>query len=184
VAASEAHHCANTNVVGNPRTNMIQLLRPILFILCFQFISSCGQRDDYSFNIKEINGLWAVTYTDNKDSYEEAFFTDSLVVLLGEDGEHRYRYLEITDNDSIKFYSNGEVYLTGKIELVTDEKLKITTSDLNVELIKIHNLLLDDQVMADMIKGYDRKWEKEELWSERFHSRMIEWKEERGLIKK
>jgi len=130
-----------------------------------------------------MKGLWTVTYTNNKGSYQEAFFTDSLVVLLGEDQEQRYRQIEITDNDSIKFSDNGEAYLAGKIEVISDEKVEIMSKDFKVELNKIHNLLLDDHVMTDIIKGKERNVGKEELWRERFNSRMIDWQVEKGLLK-
>jgi hypothetical protein len=131
-----------------------------------------------------MRGLWTVTYTNNKDSYQEIFFTDSLVVLLGEDQEQRYRQVEITDNDSIMFSDYGEVYLTGKIVVISDEKVEIISKDFKAELNKIHNLLLDDNVMTDIIKGTERNVDKEELWRERFNSRMIDWEFKRGLIEK
>jgi hypothetical protein len=182
-AASERHHCRNTNVVGNPRTIMYKSLRLTFFILSIQLISSCGQLDRNSFDIKKLKGLWTVTYSDSKDSYQEAFFTDSLVVLLGDDYEQRFRKIKITEKDSIFFYANDEIYLSGKIEFITKDKLKINCKDFKAELNKIHNLLLDDKVMADIIHGKERNEEKEELWRERFISRQIDWQEKKGLLK-
>jgi len=131
-----------------------------------------------------MRGLWTVTYTNNKDSYQEVYFTDSLAVLIGEDQEQRYKQIEITDNDSIRFSDNGEIYLTGKIGIISDEKVEIISKDFKAELNKIHNLLLDDNVMTEIIKGTERNVEKEELWRERFNSRMIDWELKRGLIEK
>jgi hypothetical protein len=38
--------------------------------------------------------------------------------------------------------------------------------------------------MTDIIKGTERNVDKEELWRERFNSRMIDWEFKRGLIEK
>lgn len=149
----------------------------IIAIILFNFFcASCITGSESVTTKNKLDGLWAVTYSNNSN-YQEVFIKDSLFSVADEGVRIVYRQLDFV-GDSIRLYHDSKIYLVGKVDYLSRNKIAITFNGSKSELVRIDKYLLSDSIMNAIIEGNEVNEEMEQLWWERFIARKYEWLEE------